>query len=65
MGTELSVYGPFMKNQSARYRELVVWQRGMQLAAEIYCATMSFPREDLRSNVADEAGGGISPKQHC
>src|ERR1051326_2975681 len=29
------------------YRDLIAWQKGMQLVAAIYKATQSFPREEL------------------
>jgi four helix bundle protein len=36
-----------MESQNASYRELVVWQRAMQLATEVYRATKSFPRDEI------------------
>jgi len=29
------------------YRELIVWQRSMQLVTETYKATQNFPREEM------------------
>jgi four helix bundle protein len=31
----------------ASYRELIVWQKGMDLVGEIYRATGTFPREEI------------------
>jgi four helix bundle protein len=32
---------------SHSFRDMVVWQRGMQLAASVYRSTQAFPREEL------------------
>lgn len=33
--------------RTRQFRDLVVWQRSMRLAEEIYSATRTFPREEL------------------
>ena len=33
--------------KTRQFRDLVVWQRSMRLAEEIYSATRTFPREEL------------------
>jgi four helix bundle protein len=55
------------------YRELIAWQRGMDLVVEVYKATRQFPREELYgltsqvrraavsipSNIAEGQGRGV------
>src|ERR1700746_1623978 len=64
-----------MTNQNTNYRELVVWQRAMDLVLEVYRSTRNFPRDEIfgltsqmrraavsvPSNVA-EGKGRYSPK---
>lgn len=35
------------------YKELIVWQKSMSLAAEIYTVTGRFPREEVYAGSAD------------
>lgn len=36
-----------MGEKTGSYQNLVVWQQAMDLAAAVYCATKSWPREEL------------------
>jgi four helix bundle protein len=36
-----------MRNHSPGYRDLVVWQRAMDLVTEVYRCTKTFPRDEL------------------
>ena len=36
-----------MGNRLSSYRELVVWQKAMELVSEVYAITRAFPREEI------------------
>lgn len=38
-----------MSKQSGSFRDLLVWQRSMELAAAIYTLTRLFPKEEIYS----------------
>jgi len=42
---------------SRSYRDLVVWQKSMDLAESIYSCTRSFPREEMYGIISQMRGG--------
>ncbi len=42
------------------YRELIVWQKGMDLVEEVYRATRGFPREEIYTLTSQMRRAAIS-----
>jgi len=42
------------------YQELIVWQKAMDLVAEIYCSTRSFPKEEVYALTNQVRRAGVS-----
>jgi four helix bundle protein len=52
-----------MTGRNGGYRDLVVWQRAMELVVEIYRCTKNFPKETIRAGSAYAPRCRLSPKQ--
>jgi hypothetical protein len=48
------------------YKDLIGWQRAMDLVAELYDATEAFPQaRNLQFDQSDAPGSNLGPEQHC
>src|SRR3982751_5589586 len=55
-----SVTSRFMQNKPQNYKDLVVWQKGIELAKIIYTLTVGFPNEERFGLVAQMRRAAIS-----
>lgn len=49
-----------MKERNNSYRDLIVWQKSMQLVKEVYLLTQNFPKEELYGLVSQVRRCAIS-----
>jgi four helix bundle protein len=49
-----------MKGRNNSYRDLIVWQKSMQLVKEVYLLTQNFPKEELYGLVSQVRRCAIS-----
>jgi hypothetical protein len=48
------------------YRELIVWQKAMDLVVAAYRTTVRFPKEEVYGlDQPDSTGGGFGSVKHC
>ena len=47
------------------YRDLIVWQSGMDLVVKLYDVTARFPESERYSPAQHPSGGRLSPLEHC
>jgi four helix bundle protein len=51
--------------KTRHFRDLLVWQKSMALAAEIYALTDRFPRREVFGLSAQMRRCGLSAEQYC
>jgi four helix bundle protein len=45
---------------SSSHKDLIVWQRAMQLVVDVYCATKAFPREETYGLISQMRRAAVS-----